>query len=203
MNKILSHKSIIDHADFGKWVSVYPDKLDFNGNSLYPYPIYEDIDNYPLIFPKMGHETCQFCGYVGLTRLWVVRTFDSKSYAIVGSECWKEFNPEFRNSKNLIRDVTYAKIRTVFIKEKHNLLKVYWKNFNEGLYRNVKQSAYIFSTILNDLTKDTERKDVKKMVTAFTIITRSHRIFSMPITEEIISVCKLSTDKWVREQWEE
>ena len=209
MKKTINN-SIINLAPFGEWESVNPDYLSW-ANSKYPYPVYLDPSSIAETFvqPKEDSptDTCQFCGYLHLTRLWYVRTKDRKLYSIVGSECWKDFNPVYVESKNVVRDVLYMETRKAFMKHRHTLLKEYWVRWNDEQFRTVRNSAFKFSKTLNELTSYTERKDVKKMCKDFTII--YDMIERMPwksnwvIPDEIKDVLKYSYDKTVRTYWNE
>ena len=204
MTKLPSKDSIVNHADYDQWVAVMPDELYWS-NSNYPYPIYNNPQNIAdeQISPRFGSDTCQYCGYVHLTRLWIVKTKDSKYYSVVGSECWKNWSLHHANSKNIIRDVMYAKVRDVFLKRRSVLTTAYWKAWNNDDLRKVRTSAYKFSSILKNLSSETSNKELKELQRSFTHITRGQNIFLFPITDDIIDACKLCMDKTIRDEWEE
>lgn len=204
MNNTNHYKNMLEYTNtiFTDWECVIPDKLYYNAHSDFPYPVYynwSDIAD-TQVHILLGVDTCQLCNYQNLTRLWIIKTKDSRFFTIVGSECWKKFSPFYQNSTNVINDMVYNNVSAFLLKHKDKMIEDYW-NFRSKLwYLNLGRIGYTFSNGLKEFNSSSIKADVKRIIKAFTELHKKgfYKEFS---ESEMAELFVLINDKVVRKYW--
>ena len=206
MTDTTNYKNMLEATGtkFTDWEVVIPDKLYYDFHSPYPYPYYENWSKVAnkRVIALLGSETCQLCDYRNLTRLWLIKTKDSEYYTVVGSECWKKFDPLYQDSLNVANDMAYRNITTTLLKIKNIVRLHYFGIYHKLRVYGLAKSGYNMSRTLKDLDYGMKKTDIKKIVVGFTKIYKRGFLRDLGIPEkELAEHFVLVNDKQTREYW--
>jgi len=187
------------NTNFSDWNIIIPDSIEYYGPfNEYIRPIYyhkadELIKEEVKI--RLGNNDCQFCGWQKLSNIWRIET--NTKWSVVGSECWKGFSSEFRESKNVIRDVAYKKIIDVFLKHRDSLLDNY-RNYsdNVGFKSSRRIYGYYYSSRLRQLTLTSTPSHLKKMIDGLSKIDIRYQL-----NDEVKNILRIIPQKGLRQIW--
>ena len=206
MTNNVNYKNMLEATGtkFTDWEVVIPDKLYYDFNSPYPYPYYENWSKVAnkRVIALLGSDTCQFCNYQNLTRLWLIKTKDSEYYTVVGSECWKKFDPLYQDSLNVANDMVYRNITDLLLNIRKEVLDKYFNIYHKLRQSGLSKSGYAMSRTLKDLDYNTKKTDIKKIVKHFTTIYSRGFFNTLKVSkQELGELFVLVNDKPTREYW--